>query len=252
VKFRCWPASANFRKLWSQLSLSASLDIWQNDDPAKIARDLSININHGMEPPIPQTRNRAWALDNFDMKPPESVLCAEFERMQVQFNFLDVREQAKPVKRVKADIGGFDIQEAMLLELAPESDTNGTTNELEHAVEGMKGLPGPMERFFESWPGSASHSAPLQQPPVSLDPDQDSDTPTSIQGTAEQLPGKENGNGSKSSVHPKETIEILKGWLEAHISNPYPSMSEKQELMRRTGLKLSKPKALLEISRCTC
>ncbi|KAL6871895.1 hypothetical protein J3F83DRAFT_620679 [Trichoderma novae-zelandiae] len=40
---------------------------------------------------------------------------------------------------------------------------------------------------------------------------------------------------------PKETTDQLRAWLNAHLHHPYPTEDEKQQLMRTTGLQMSKP-----------
>lgn len=39
---------------------------------------------------------------------------------------------------------------------------------------------------------------------------------------------------------PKETTDKLRAWFMAHLAHPYPTEDEKQELMRQTGLQMSK------------
>jgi hypothetical protein len=39
---------------------------------------------------------------------------------------------------------------------------------------------------------------------------------------------------------PKETTDKLRAWFVAHLQHPYPTEDEKQELMRLTGLQMSK------------
>jgi len=39
---------------------------------------------------------------------------------------------------------------------------------------------------------------------------------------------------------PKETTDKLRSWFVAHLHHPYPTEDEKQELMRQTGLQMSK------------
>ncbi|KAI6777672.1 Homeobox protein PKNOX2-like protein [Emericellopsis cladophorae] len=38
---------------------------------------------------------------------------------------------------------------------------------------------------------------------------------------------------------PKETTDKLRSWFHAHVSHPYPTEDEKQELMRQTGLQMN-------------
>lgn len=39
---------------------------------------------------------------------------------------------------------------------------------------------------------------------------------------------------------PKETTDKLRAWFVAHLHHPYPTEDEKQDLMRRTGLQMSR------------
>lgn len=52
------------------------------------------------------------------------------------------------------------------------------------------------------------------------------------------------GNDSKQRKRrgnlPKETTDKLRSWFVAHLQHPYPTEDEKQELMRQTGLQMSK------------
>lgn len=39
---------------------------------------------------------------------------------------------------------------------------------------------------------------------------------------------------------PKETTDKLRSWFQKHLAHPYPTEDEKQELVRQTGLQMSK------------
>ena len=116
--------------------LSASLDVWQNDDVADSIPDLSININHSLETRIPHSRNRAWELDNFDIRPPDSVQCAQFERMQIRFEFLEI-PKTKRAKRVKPDSTKIDTEEEMMLDSELTLSAHREIDELAHVVREM-------------------------------------------------------------------------------------------------------------------
>lgn len=51
------------------------------------------------------------------------------------------------------------------------------------------------------------------------------------------------GNDSKQRKRrgnlPKETTDKLRAWFVAHLTHPYPTEDEKQDLMRQTGLQMS-------------
>jgi Homeobox KN domain len=55
---------------------------------------------------------------------------------------------------------------------------------------------------------------------------------------------RDDGNDSKQRKRrgnlPKETTDKLRTWFVAHLQHPYPTEDEKQELMRQTGLQMSK------------
>lgn len=228
--------SAKLRKLWSHLSLSASLDPWPIDSSADSIPDLSININRGLDTPMQQARHRVWELDTFDIKPPESVLCAEFERMQIQFDFLDVRKKPKRVKTVPSGSTELDIEAEMLLDSAVDSVVQGDFDELTHTVDRMRGLPGLIQGFFVPElefsgdpdllkQGHVHSSTQDQEPfkPVSID----DDGPDSVIGKSK---------GKKKSRHPKAVIDLLNAWLEAHPNKLYPSKAEKLELASQTNM----------------
>lgn len=57
--------------------------------------------------------------------------------------------------------------------------------------------------------------------------------------------GMDNGEGETKQRKrrgnlPKETTDILRAWFVAHLHHPYPTEDEKQDLMRQTGLQMSK------------
>lgn len=56
--------------------------------------------------------------------------------------------------------------------------------------------------------------------------------PMSMHGDSKQR--KRRGN------LPKETTDKLRAWFVAHLQHPYPTEDEKQDLMRQTGLQMSK------------
>lgn len=51
--------------------------------------------------------------------------------------------------------------------------------------------------------------------------------------------GMENKQRKRRGNLPKETTDKLRAWFMAHVSHPYPSEEEKQELMAKTGLAMS-------------
>jgi hypothetical protein len=52
--------------------------------------------------------------------------------------------------------------------------------------------------------------------------------------------GGDNKQRKRRGNLPKETTDKLRAWFVAHLHHPYPTEDEKQELMRQTGLQMSK------------
>ncbi|CAG8951315.1 hypothetical protein HYFRA_00008065 [Hymenoscyphus fraxineus] len=51
--------------------------------------------------------------------------------------------------------------------------------------------------------------------------------------------GNENKQRKRRGNLPKETTDKLRTWFVSHLSHPYPTEDEKQELMRQTGLQIN-------------
>jgi hypothetical protein len=102
--------------------------------------DISIAIKRGTEPQMLQAGSRALLAENVDIKPPESVLCADFERLQIQFNFLSTHDkQPAAAKRIKSGSAEPEEVDEMLFDLS--SDVRGShLEELEVVVGGLKSL----------------------------------------------------------------------------------------------------------------
>lgn len=52
--------------------------------------------------------------------------------------------------------------------------------------------------------------------------------------------GGDNKQRKRRGNLPKETTDKLRAWFVAHLHHPYPTEDEKQDLMRQTGLQMSK------------
>lgn len=225
---------SNSWKLWSKLFLSASLDVWQSS--VGPSPDISINLNHGVEYASPQTQHRAWTLDTLDLTPPDSVLRAHLERVQIHFNFSEIPKKQPRAKRIKSDHSGNDDQDVMLLD-CPRNIDDGNMSELAHAVEEMKGLSGIIAGCFKSNPDvDDDPNLLLISPWSTFDHWEESASHAPRQSSVE------NESASQSSAArkrlPKAAVEILEGWLRCHASNPYPTRVEKLELISRTGLQI--------------
>lgn len=223
-------------QFWSLLSLSASLDIWQHAGIIS-STNLSINIKHGVEIPTQQTRHRAWDLDTFDIKPPDIILRAEFERLQIRFDFSEMRKKAKRVTIGEPVVADDDAEEVMLLDLDVGCNLHESMDELKNTVESMGNLPNMIEQCFQPLLGFGDDPDLLQQADSQLlHQDRVPPPPNTKQDTVK--PNVKNDR-SKSRRHPQATIKVLDTWFQAHADKPYPSKDEKSELTRETGLSKS-------------
>lgn len=234
--FSCSMTTANRRKLWSHLSLSTSLEPEPIDSSADSVSHLSININRALDTSVQQARKRAWELDTFDIIPPESVLCAKFERMRIQFDFVEVQEKPKRVKTDKSGSTELDIEKEILLDFAVNSVVKGDFDDLAHTVDRMRGLPGLIQGFFVPELDFGGDPDPLQQ--VHLHSSTQNQEPFKPISIGYDGPGSAIGKskGKKKSRHPKAVIEILNAWLEAHPNKIYPSKAQKLELASQTDM----------------
>jgi hypothetical protein len=157
--------------------------------------------------------------------------------MQIQLDFLEIRKKAKPIKKVKTNAEQFDIEEEMLLDLAPSFKGHGNVDELAHAVARMGDLPTVISRCFEPKLEIWDEPGIVQKSPLPY-PTQQQDSP--IAGLGKYFI-EQNGNvsGSKNgrTRHPTATIEILNAWLQANRDNLHPSNTQTVEIMNRTGLR---------------
>ena len=150
---------------------------------------------------------RGWLLDNVDVRPPEAVLCAEFERLHLK---LDLGAEAKKgrlgSKRVKSHLEAEDTPEIMLFDQPAREDTH--LERLEEVVDVLS------QTLVNSV--AACFSAPIDG-----------------EGTLEQsgVPAEKSGKRL-----PQDTVKKLKAWFEAHSNNPYPTKEERLELLKDTGV----------------
>jgi hypothetical protein len=147
VRLSLYRLSTKVSKLWPQLSLSTLLDV-PRTKMANRQPDISIAIKRGTEPQMLQTGLRALLVENVDIRPPESVLCADFERLQIQFNFLSTHDKQPPaVKRIKSGSAQSEEVDEMVFDHSP--DVRGShLEELEDVVGGLKSLSDTIKSSF--------------------------------------------------------------------------------------------------------
>jgi len=224
-------------KQWAQLCLSASPECL-SDVPSFRVPQLSIHLNNSTKPSDHEEDLAAW-IGNIDVNPPSGVVCAQFERLHVSFNFVPIRDSKVVNVPAPSPLIRPQSPDIMLLDL-PIDDTvpmalqQAGTHRLEQAVESLKGLPGQVASCF-SLPDPTMFDLKLlpNAPSLTSGPRTNLDeVSVSVSAPDESARGK-----TKSKRIPEKARQILDAWVEAHGDNLYPSREEKEKLMSATGLK---------------
>ncbi|TAQ83414.1 hypothetical protein B7494_g8263 [Chlorociboria aeruginascens] len=128
-------------QIWSQLSLSTTLEIPHSEDPKIPMPDISIHINYSNEASLVGSSS--------DMMVPEPVLCAQFEHLKLHLNFDSIRS-LKPTKKPKFCVEEPDTEDTMLLD---DCKTSGDTTFLENTVRTLsEGLCNTTKTCFDDDP----------------------------------------------------------------------------------------------------
>ena len=207
------------------LSFSTSLDVLQTKRLEE-QPDIAVHINHGTQVPEVERRvKRAWELKNTDIKPPDSILCAELERLQINFDFLTIK--AKPLRSTCLEAGpGPDI---MLLDVPPNMHGGIYFQELNSTADRLQEHKNSAETCFNIGECVESGEMPRCNNKADL-----------------PLLAKDEDNGqvcglrSKKTKFSREIVDTLVAWLESHANNTRPTEAGKLDLMRQTGLQRGK------------
>lgn len=144
-------------------------------------------------------------MDHIDVKPPDNVLCADFETLQLELNFQTTQHEYPPsAKRLKHSSQSVDLMSVDGLE------HGRTMSEFEEAV-------GRISRELVKSVAAVFNTSQLR---------------------------KERDHTQKQKQYgrllPKDAIAKMQEWLDSHPEHLYPTRDEKKGLMELTGLKLSK------------
>lgn len=213
------------RKLWPQLSFSTSLDFPAQDCTESVSNNLLLHLNHSTDTSNTNLYPRGWSLDDVSCKPPDSVLCAEFEILQMDLEFNssnkvdqimieDVKESTKKLKS-SADVISSD---EMLLGPQTLRGPNAFRN-LDQTIHGLSKLSTYIAELFVQPESDLSLSSSTALPP-------------------------DFSRGSKNSFS-VEATHILQSWVDSHLDRRYPSRKVKNDLAMRTSLTWSKFSLLL-------
>ena len=182
-------------------------------------------------------------LRTIDVKAPESVLCVEFERLQIHLNFHTLTE-SRPTKRTKTVAEEPKSTVMMLLDSSLSANENMHLEDFEEAVHPfslgrsksiaacinnpqVKGIAPNLHLVVQGPILSVSTGHPENR---GLDPLNQSTFESRNKGIRKL----------KAKRLPSAATDTLKAWFERNSNNPYPTKEEKQQLMQQTSLKKSK------------
>lgn len=196
-------------KLWSLLSLSASLEIPLSTGDRLDILTLRISPSTPLRPSTPpKIQTRAWFSGNMTTSPPSSVTCAKLQAIRIRLDFLSIPDNLKgTTKRSRPTL---DTADTMLLVDQLHMPSNTHVQTLNEVVKSMSSLSDSMATCYYQEITSAS--------------------------CRERSVAIPKAAGRRSIKFPQEIKDILVEWVEKHNDNPYPSAAEKLELMERTGL----------------
>ncbi|PVH81768.1 hypothetical protein DL98DRAFT_570905 [Cadophora sp. DSE1049] len=224
-------------KPWNQLSLSASLEFFP-DMPSVRVPHLSIHLNNSTKPPEHEEGFAAW-IGNIDVNPPPGVVCAQLDRLQIQFNLMPSKEGVSASAPAPSPLLRPESLDIMLLDLpldtlpTPMQDADSVN--LEQAVEILKSLPSQVANCFGlSDPDLFDDERLLKDSSASRDRKSYRKNET----VSLSAPHESDSEKAKSNKRISEKARgVLDAWVDAHRDNLYPTMEEKEQLVVATGLK---------------
>lgn len=170
-----------------------------------------------------------------DVDPPPKVLCAELERVQIQFNF-SLAPEKDITKTTESSPTGFESSDIMVLDrpaIATSTKGGGIEN-LEQTVEALKALPSQVAGYFKP---PHMHSSDDEQLSRSAKPD--AEDGRTIHGGSTYQSGQyeqqEKRTKQKRKI-PQMAVRVLDAWAASHGNNLYPTREEKARLLIDTAL----------------
>lgn len=100
--------------MWSQLSLPITLEILQLNWPTE--PNITIHIGHANTSFSSKYRLGASFMACIDIKAPEFIPCAQFEKLSLHFDFQSIQKSQHTVKKPKVSAKDSSSQEMMLLD----------------------------------------------------------------------------------------------------------------------------------------
>lgn len=190
----------------------------QQDVSGNAQTDITIYLNHSDTAVGIKPHARGWLLNDVDVKPPESVPCAEFERLQIQWDLCTIQmTNGPPNKRRKSHTKEPGSPDMMLLDSFVGLSNDNHLRGLEEVVDRLT-------RDLSASIADKFYYVDATRSNIDVEPFQSWSIPST---SPCYLAG--------------QTAIILQRWFDAHSGKPYPTEEEKQMLMKETSLTTSKP-----------
>ena len=178
--------------------------------------------------------SKAWLLDNFDIKAPESVLCAEFERLQIRLDFHQILNRSpRAVKRVKPCLQDAVSPDMMLLDCSSGLEEDFYHKSFDQAVEGLSDR---LSNSIANIENSADSLSVLRKRLLLENKVFYQKVPTKTAVLRNTQTGKLSG---KRNPFPEETRDKLNAWTNLHSRNLNPTVHDKIDLEKETKLQKS-------------
>ncbi|PBP16804.1 putative BEL1-like homeodomain protein 8 [Diplocarpon rosae] len=201
-------------KLWQQLFLSTSLDLFPEALNTRQSQ-LSILLKDTVQSQGDREEQAAWLGGNIDLKPPDSVVCWEFERLHVRLDFMRIQRVPPKIK----DLASANEESfAEMLSDVPVESIAFPTNHLElleSAANDLKVLPEKMANYFGIINAAESESRPwtLGKNVEGIEEGSIASIISSGKIFVAENPKDRNG---KFSV---KVVETIRTWLVSHYSS---------------------------------
>ncbi|KAH8685414.1 hypothetical protein BGZ60DRAFT_395144 [Tricladium varicosporioides] len=124
--------------LWSHLFLSPLVQIFSNDNTATSKTTFTIQLKQGKPPLELADSPRTCLSNNIDIQPPDSVLCAQFEKLFIKLEFSTTRQCLPVAKSDERNTeGSMHLGSTELIPLGPFKTPidNHQLEEFEAAVQ---------------------------------------------------------------------------------------------------------------------
>lgn len=208
--------------------------------PASPKHDITITLRHEQPQNIEKECSRARSLDKTDLIPPKDVCRAELNSIQLELDILPIHElkqsEINARKRSQSRTVDNKLANQAKRTLDHANELVNAVRDLKDAIKIISFMPVDAMNFGQVGPND-SHTITKSLKDDGSNSKEElrhHHSPTSNAEASRSV------RKNKKPRIPEETRHILNTWLQSHAHNPYPTASEKRDLMHLTSLTRSK------------